>query len=103
MTNTAETANQSTTVLITGGNKGLGCETARRLGDLGWRVLLAARDEGRGRDAAERLAADGADVAFIPLDVTSDESVAAAVTTVGRLTDRLDVLVNNAGITGEQV
>ena len=103
MTNTHATANQSTTVLITGGNKGLGYETARRLGDLGWRVLLAARDERRGRDAAERLAADGADVTFIPLDVTSDESVAAAVAAVGRLTDRVDVLVNNAGITGEQV
>src|SRR5699024_1946693 len=103
MTNTRETANLPTTALITGGNRGLGYETARRLGALGWRVLLAARDERRGRDAADRLAADGADVAVVPLDVTSDESVAAAVTAVGRLTDRVDVLVNNAGITGEQV
>lgn len=91
------------TVLVTGANKGLGYETARRLGDLGWRVFLGARDEVRGREAAERLVAAGADVTFIPLDVTSDDSVAAAVQAIGKSTDRLDVLVNNAGITGEQV
>ncbi|WP_406146167.1 SDR family NAD(P)-dependent oxidoreductase [Streptomyces sp. NBC_01012] len=93
----------TTTVLITGGNKGLGKEAARRLGALGWRVFLGARDEARGRRAGEELAAEGADVTFVPLDVTSDESVAAAVRTVGASTDRLDVLINNAGITGPLV
>jgi NAD(P)-dependent dehydrogenase (short-subunit alcohol dehydrogenase family) len=93
----------ATTVLITGANKGLGHETARRLGDLGWRVFLGARDEVRGREAAERLAAGGADVTFVPLDVTSDDSVAAAVRIVRDNTDHLDVLINNAGITGELV
>lgn len=91
------------TVLITGANKGLGYETARRLGELGWRVFVGARDEERGHEAAARLAAVGADAVFVPLDVSSDESVAAAVQEVGRHTDRLDVLINNAGITGEQV
>lgn len=95
--------NHTTTVLITGANKGLGYETARRLGDLGWHVFLGARDEARGRAAAEALAAGGADVTFIPLDVTSDESVEAAVTALGAHTDHLDVLINNAGITGESV
>ncbi|OBG19040.1 short-chain dehydrogenase [Mycobacterium sp. 852002-51057_SCH5723018] len=93
----------TTTVLITGANKGLGYETARRLGELGWRVFLGAREEVRGRQAAERLAAGGADVMFVPLDVTSDESVAAAVEIVRENTDHLDVLVNNAGITGEVI
>jgi NAD(P)-dependent dehydrogenase (short-subunit alcohol dehydrogenase family) len=93
----------TTTALITGANKGLGYETARRLGGLGWRVFLGARDEERGQEAAERLTAGGADVTFVPLDVTSDDSVAEAVRTVRKHTSRLDVLVNNAGITGEQV
>lgn len=90
-------------VLITGANKGLGYETARRLGERGWRVFLGARDEARGRAAAEALAADGADVTFVPLDVTCDESVDAAVEAIGARTDHLDVLINNAGITGESV
>lgn len=103
MSESHSTSNSATTVLITGGNKGLGAETARRLGELGWRVFLGARDEARGREAAERLAAGGADVTFVPLDVTSDDSVGAAVETVRGSTDELDVLINNAGITGEQV
>ncbi|SDS47965.1 SDR family NAD(P)-dependent oxidoreductase [Microlunatus soli] len=93
----------TTTVLITGANKGLGYETARRLGDLGWRVFLAARDETRGQEATDKLAAAGTDAIFVPLDVTSEESVDAAVRLVEQHTDRLDVLINNAGITGEQV
>ncbi|MEO3876714.1 SDR family NAD(P)-dependent oxidoreductase [Nonomuraea sp. B12E4] len=89
-----------TSVLITGANKGLGYETARRLGELGWRVFLGSRDEGRGRAAAQRLAADGVDVLMVPLDVTSQESVAGAVRLVREHTDQLDVLVNNAGTPG---
>lgn len=92
---------EPTTVLITGANKGLGRETARRLGELGWRVYLGARDESRGRAAAEQLAADGSDIRFITLDVTSDRSVAEAAETLSKREHQLDVLINNAGITGE--
>ncbi|WP_190217311.1 SDR family oxidoreductase [Streptomyces griseosporeus] len=92
-----------TSVLVTGGNKGLGLETARRLGELGWTVFLGSRDEGRGRAAADKLAAEGVDVVMVPLDVTSDVSVAAAVRLVRAHTDRLDVLVNNAGTPGHIV
>jgi len=80
-----------TATLITGANKGLGYETARRLLAEGHDVWVGARDAGRDRAAAEELGAR-----FVQLDVTSDESVAAAVETVGAL----DVLVNNAGISG---
>ncbi|MCW2875905.1 MAG: hypothetical protein JWQ95_5 [Sphaerisporangium sp.] len=103
MSESPSTSSSTTTALITGGNKGLGYETARRLGALGWRIFLGSRDEARGREASERLAADGADVIFVPLDVTSDDSVAAAVQIVRESTDQLDVLINNAGITGELV
>jgi NAD(P)-dependent dehydrogenase (short-subunit alcohol dehydrogenase family) len=98
MTNT-----ERTSVLITGGNKGLGLEAARRLGELGWTIFLGSRDEGRGRAAAGKLAAGGANVVMVPLDVTSDESVAAAERLVREHTDRLDVLINNAGAPGRAV
>ena len=80
-----------TTTLITGANKGLGYETARRLLDAGHDVWMGSRDAGRGEEAARRLGGR-----FVRLDVTDDASVAAAVATVGDL----DVLVNNAGIAG---
>ncbi|MFI6515636.1 SDR family NAD(P)-dependent oxidoreductase [Spirillospora sp. NPDC050679] len=97
------TTKAQTSVLITGGNKGLGLEAARRLGEQGWKIFLGSRDEGRGRAAAARLADGGADVVMVPLDVTSDESVAGAVRTVREHTDRLDVLINNAGAPGRGV
>jgi NAD(P)-dependent dehydrogenase (short-subunit alcohol dehydrogenase family) len=83
-----------TTTLITGANKGLGYETARRLLAEGHDVWVGARDETRGRAAAEELGAR-----FVRIDVTDDASVAAAAETVGEL----DVLVNNAGISGGMV
>jgi NAD(P)-dependent dehydrogenase (short-subunit alcohol dehydrogenase family) len=88
---------------VTGANKGLGLETARRLGGLGWKVFLGSRDEQRGRAAAETLAADGVDVVPVQLDVTSEESVASALAVIRRHTERLDVLVNNAGAPGNVV
>ncbi|MFC9970842.1 SDR family NAD(P)-dependent oxidoreductase [Spirillospora sp. NPDC127200] len=97
------TTKAQTSVLITGGNKGLGFEAARRLGERGWKIFLGSRDEGRGRAAAARLAGGGADVVMVPLDVTSDASVAGAVRAVRGHTDRLDVLINNAGAPGRGV
>lgn len=85
-----------TTTLITGANKGLGYETARRLIAEGHTVWIGARDESRGRRAADELGAR-----FVQLDVTDDASVAAAAATVGSA-GGLDVLVNNAGISGPQ-
>ncbi|MFC5831244.1 SDR family NAD(P)-dependent oxidoreductase [Nonomuraea insulae] len=81
-----------TTTLITGANKGLGFETARRLIAAGHTVYVGSRDAERGRLAAERLGAR-----HVRLDVTDDASVAAAVTAV-EAGGGLDVLVNNAGI-----
>lgn len=90
----------STIALVTGANKGLGRETARRLAGSGWEVFLGARDTDRGARAAAELAADGATVRFLPLDVTAPESVAAAAECVRATAGRLDVLINNAAVAG---
>ncbi|WP_210578692.1 SDR family oxidoreductase [Streptomyces sp. NBC_00457] len=81
-----------TTTLITGANKGLGFETARRLVEAGHTVYVGARDAERGRRAAEQLGAR-----FVQIDVTDDASVQAAAKTI-EAEGGLDVLVNNAGI-----
>ncbi|WP_327004931.1 SDR family oxidoreductase [Dactylosporangium sp. NBC_01737] len=85
------------TALVTGANKGLGYEIAAGLGARGYRVAVGARDRARGEAAVKTLHAAGVDAFAVPLDVTSDRSVAEA----RHLLDRLDVLVNNAGISGE--
>ena len=82
-----------TTTLITGANKGLGKESARLLVEAGHTVWVGARDEARGRAAADELGAR-----FVRLDVTDDDSVAAAFATIAAAGTGLDVLVNNAGI-----
>ena len=91
---------EQTIALVTGANKGIGYEIAAGLGALGWRVGVGARD-GQRRDAAvEKLRAGGADAFGVPLDVTDDASVAAAAALIEERAGRLDVLVNNAGVTG---
>ena len=90
-------ARTMTTTLITGGNKSLGYETARRLIGEGQTVWIGARNETRGRAAAERLGAR-----FVQLDVTDDDSVAAAAATIGEA-GGLDVLINNAGVSGPRI
>lgn len=90
---------QQRTALVTGANKGIGYEIAAGLARLGFRVAVGARDDGRRADAVDKLRAEGLDVLGVPLDVTDDASVAAAAAQLEEL-GGLDVLVNNAGITG---
>jgi NAD(P)-dependent dehydrogenase (short-subunit alcohol dehydrogenase family) len=82
-----------TVTLITGANKGLGYETARRLIAQGHRVYLGARSPELGAAAAAELGGQ-----FVQLDVTDDASVEAALTVVDEREGHLDVLVNNAGV-----
>jgi NAD(P)-dependent dehydrogenase (short-subunit alcohol dehydrogenase family) len=84
--------------VVTGANKGIGLEIARQLARQGITVYLGARDEARGRAAAEKLRAEGLDARPLRLDVTDDRSVAAAASALEKDAGRLDVLVNNAGV-----
>jgi NAD(P)-dependent dehydrogenase (short-subunit alcohol dehydrogenase family) len=84
-----------TVTLITGANKGLGYETARQLTERGHTVYVGARNAALGRDAAARLGAR-----FVEIDVTDQDSVEAAARSIGAEAGHLDVLINNAGISG---
>ncbi|MDO7886224.1 SDR family oxidoreductase [Hymenobacter cheonanensis] len=87
--------------LITGANKSIGFETARQLLQHGYYVYLGSRDLAKGQQAVAQLHAEGlAQVEPIQLDVTDDASVQAAREVVGQKTSVLDVLINNAGISG---
>ncbi|QEV51322.1 SDR family oxidoreductase [Streptomyces platensis] len=92
---------EQTIALVTGANKGIGYEIAAGLGTLGWRVGVGARDEERRETAVAKLRAAGVDAFGVPLDVTDDASVADAARLIEDGAGRLDVLVNNAGITGD--
>ncbi|WP_426404717.1 SDR family oxidoreductase [Streptomyces sp. R-07] len=87
--------------LVTGANKGIGYEIASGLGALGYRVGVGARDEARLETAVEKLRAAAVDAFGVPLEVTSDHSVTDAAELIERQAGHLDVLVNNAGISGE--
>jgi len=87
--------------LVTGANKGIGLEIARQLGRTGAHVLLGARAASLGEAAAAILLAEGGDVRFLAIDLTSPETIAAAAASISDDYGRLDVLVNNAGITDQ--
>lgn len=84
--------------LVSGANKGIGLETARQLGALGFTVLLGARDLAKGEAAAESLRKDGIDARAVKLEVTSQQDIDAVAKLVENEYGKLDVLINNAGI-----
>ncbi|HEX6518523.1 MAG TPA: oxidoreductase [Streptosporangiaceae bacterium] len=88
------------TVVVTGANSGIGFQTARELAAHGANVVLACRDEAKGRDAAERITAavPGADVDMVRLDLSSLASVRDAAERIRSGYPRLDLLINNAGL-----
>lgn len=90
--------NDKRQALVTGANKGIGLAIAKGLAQAGMSVWLGARDRARGEAGARELQALGLDVRFIEIDVADDASVQGAAETVGRETDALHVLVNNAGV-----
>lgn len=86
------------TVLITGANKSIGFETAKQLLDLGYYVYLGSRDLEKGVEAVAQL--NSKNVEPIKIDVSDAQSVTEARKIIGSKTDSLDVLINNAGISG---
>ncbi|MPV37269.1 SDR family oxidoreductase [Georgenia subflava] len=86
--------------LVTGANKGIGRAAAEQLAGLGMTVLLGARDPGRGETAAATLRDAGHGAHAITVDVTDPATVQAAAQAVEERFGHLDVLINNAGITG---
>jgi NAD(P)-dependent dehydrogenase (short-subunit alcohol dehydrogenase family) len=88
---------------VSGANKGIGFEVVRQLARKGFRVFLGARNEPAGRAAAEKLRREGekqdyGEVTFLNIDISKIDSVRRAAEEFSRQTDRLDALVNNAGI-----
>ncbi len=87
--------------LITGANKSIGFETARQLLQKGYYVYLGSRNLNNGLEAVQNLKAEGLnEVEVVQIDVSDDESVKAARALIGKKTESLDVLINNAGISG---
>lgn len=89
------------TALITGANKSIGFETARQLLQNGYYVYLGCRDPQKGQQAVDQLKAEGrTNVEPIEIDVDNPDSIKAAREALGQKTNVLDVLINNAGISG---
>ena len=89
---------QGKTVLVTGATDGVGRVVARRLGKSGARVLAHGRDERRGREVVADIHADGGKAVFLAADFASLDEVRRLTSEVPGAADRLDILINNAGI-----
>jgi len=86
--------------LITGAAAGIGLATARAMAACGARVMLADLPDSEGADQAQRLIAEGAQAGFVAVDVADPASVQAMVQATRARFGRLDIAINNAGISG---
>ena len=84
--------------LITGGNKGIGFETARQLAKAGVHVIIGSRDRKKGVEASLKLQGEGLAVEALAIDVNSQASIAEAAREVEKKHGHLDILINNAGV-----
>ena len=89
------------TALITGANKGIGFEVARQIAKSGWTVLVGARNEELGEEAVAKLRADGLDAHFVRIDLDEHQTATTASDSIRAQFGRLDLLVNNAGVSGK--
>lgn len=96
-------ATEKKVTFITGGNRGIGLETARQLGKQGVQVVIGSRDLEKGKAAAEKLRAEGADVEAIRFDITKQADYQEAYNYFDKNFGRLDILINNAGVSKETI
>jgi len=92
------TGDEQKLAIVTGANRGMGFETCRQLGPLGYRVILTARDIHAGREAAGKLKGEGLQVEAFQLDLNRPEEIARLVMIARRDWGQVHTLVNNAGI-----
>lgn len=92
------TQNINKIALITGANKGIGFETARRLGKQGYTILVGARNKERGKEAEAKLRFEGVNAHLLELDVTNQDSVDKAAKDIDMTYGHLDILINNVGV-----
>jgi NAD(P)-dependent dehydrogenase (short-subunit alcohol dehydrogenase family) len=88
--------------LVSGANKGIGFETARQLGRMGYIVYVGSRDAMKGEIAARRMRGEGIDARVLKLDVTRQSDIDAAAKKIETECGVLDALVNNAGVMHEK-
>lgn len=86
---------------ITGGNKGIGFETARQLGQQGVTVVIGSRDLAKGKEAVDKLKKDGVHAEAVKFDITNEADYQAVYNYFDKKFGRLDILINNAGISRE--
>jgi NAD(P)-dependent dehydrogenase (short-subunit alcohol dehydrogenase family) len=91
-------SNNKKVALITGGNRGIGYETAKQLGEKGVAVIVAARNINAAEETAAKLAEQGIEAYGIQLDVTNAGERKAAAAYIEQKFGKLDILVNNAGV-----
>jgi NAD(P)-dependent dehydrogenase (short-subunit alcohol dehydrogenase family) len=94
-------ATEKKVAFVTGGNRGIGLETARQLGKQGVKVVIGSRDLEKGKAVAEKLRAEGADVDVIRFDITKPADYQEAYNYFDKNFGRLDILINNAGVSKE--
>ncbi len=96
-------AKEKRIALVTGANKGIGFEVARQMARKGFHVFLGARNSDAGVAAVQKLNKEGekedyGEITVLKIDVSKPDSIRSAAEEFSRKSDRLDTLVNNAGI-----
>jgi NAD(P)-dependent dehydrogenase (short-subunit alcohol dehydrogenase family) len=91
-------ATEKKVAFITGGNRGIGLETARQLAQAGVKVIIGSRDLEAGKEVAKKLQAEGLDVDVMRFDITKSAEYKEAYDYFDKNYGKLDILINNAGV-----